>query len=165
MRGKRGASDKMAVDRLEAFLKFLTVVSEWELTPREHKALVERFAELLQPTGYYASIPLRRLLCEAAKQAGWHLPSAKLQRRQRTAARGRTNQREEDLAVRRLFVAAVFKRLAPRLQKKPSSAATAQAIIGRLEKLLVRIERKPPVAERTIQADILFMRRNGNFGI
>ena len=38
----------MAVDRLEALLKVLTVVSEWELTPQEHKALVERFAGLLQ---------------------------------------------------------------------------------------------------------------------
>ena len=45
----------MAVDRLEALLKVLTVVSEWELTPQEHKALVERFAGLLQPTGYYAA--------------------------------------------------------------------------------------------------------------
>ena len=36
----------MAVDRLEAFLKVLTAVCEWELTPQEHKALVERFAEL-----------------------------------------------------------------------------------------------------------------------
>ena len=97
----------MAVDRLEAFLKVLTAVCEWELTPQEHKALVERFAELLQPTGYYAaSIPLRRALREAAQRAGWHLRSPKIQQRQKVAARGRTNQREEDLALRRLMVAA-----------------------------------------------------------
>jgi hypothetical protein len=166
MREKSGASAKTAVDRLEALLKVLTVVSEWELTPQEHKALVERFAELLQPTGYYAaSIPLRRALCAAAQQAGWHLPSPRIQQRQRVAARGRTKQREEDLALRRLFVLHLFKRLPSRRQEKPGSTATAQAIIGRLEELLVRIVRKPPITVRTIQADILFMRKNGNFGI
>jgi hypothetical protein len=154
----------MAVDRLETFLKVLTVVCEWELTSQEHKALVERFAELLQPTGYYAaSIPLRRALCAAAQQAGWHLPSPRIQQRQRVAARGRTNQREEDLAVRRYFVAAFFKQLPLRLRKKPSSTATAQTIIRQLDEL--RIGRKPPMTVRTIQADILFLTRNGNFGI
>jgi hypothetical protein len=160
---KRGASAKMAGDRLEALLKVLTVVSEWELTPQEHKALVERFTELLQPTGYCADIPVRRVLREAAQRAGWHLPSLKIQQRQKVAARGRTNQREEDLAVRRVFVAAFFKQLPLRLQKKPSSTATAQAIIRQLDKL--RIGRKPPMTVRTIQADILFMRRNGIFGM
>src|SRR5262245_21931981 len=110
MRKKGGASPKTAVDRLEAFLKILTVVCEWELTPQEYKALVQRFAELLQPTGYYAaSIPLRRVLCEAAQRAGWHLPSPKSQQRQRAAARGRTSQREEDRDFRRFFVAVLFK--------------------------------------------------------
>jgi hypothetical protein len=156
----------MAVDRLEAFLKVLTAVCEWELTPQEHKALVERFAELLQPTGYYAaSIPLRRALREAAQRAGWHLRSPKIQQRQTAAARGRTNQREEDLALRRIFVAHVFKELPARLRKTPSSTATAQAIIGRLEELPVGIERKPPMTVRTIQADILFMKRNRLFGM
>jgi len=150
----------MAVDRLEAFL---TVVSEWELTPREHKALVERFAELLRPTGYYASISLRQVLREAAQRAGWHLPSPKIQQRQKAAARGRTNQREEDLALRRIFVAHLFKRLPLRLRKNPSSTATAHNIIRGLDKL--PFDRRPPMTVRTIQADILFMRRNGNFGI
>ena len=121
----------MAVDRLGAFLKVLTVVCEWELTPQEHKALVERFAELFLPTGYYAaSIPPRRVLREAAKRAGWHLPSPKIEQRQKAAAGGRTNQLKEDLALRRIFlVAHPFKLLPLRLRKKPSSTATAQAII------------------------------------
>jgi hypothetical protein len=155
----------MSVERLEAVLKVLTVVSEWELTPQEHKALVERFAELLQPTGYYASIPLRRVLCEAAQRAGWHFPSPKIQQRQKAAARGRINQRAEDHDVRRFFVQALFKRLPLRLQKKPGSTATAQAIIGRLEELLRTMERKPPITVRTIQADILFLKKHGTFGI
>ena len=154
----------MAVDRLETFLKVLTAVCELELTPREHKALVERFAELLQPTGYYAaSIPLRRALREAAQRAGWHLRSPKIQQRQTAAARGRTNQREEDLALRRIFVAHLFKRLPLRLRKNPSSTTTAHNIIRGLDKL--PFDRRPPMTVRTIQADILFMRRNGNFGI
>ena len=78
----------MAVDRLETFLKILTVVCEWELTSQEQKALVERFAELLRPTGYRATEPLHQVLREAAQRAGWHLPSPKIQQRQKVAARG-----------------------------------------------------------------------------
>lgn len=141
----------MAVDRLEAFLKVLTVVCKWKLTPQEHKALVERFGELLRPTGYRATEPLHQVLREAAERAGWHLPSPKLQQRQRAAAKGRGNQREEDLALRRIFVAHVFKQLPLRHRKTPSSTATAQAIIGRLEELLVGIERKPRMTVRTIR--------------
>jgi hypothetical protein len=155
----------MAVDRLEAFLKNLTVVCEWELTPLEYKALVERFVELLRPTGYRATEPLHQLLREAAQRAGWHLPSPKIQQRQKVAARARTNQREEDLALRRILVAHLFKLLPLRLRKKPSSTATAQAIIGRLEEALVLIERKPPITVRTIQEDIRFMRKNRILGM
>ena len=55
--------------------------------PAGAQALVERFAELFLPTGYYAaSIPPRRVLREAAKRAGWHLPSPKIQQRQKAAA-------------------------------------------------------------------------------
>jgi hypothetical protein len=155
----------MAVDRLETFLKVLTVVCEWELTSQEHKALVERFAELLRPTGYRATEPLHQLLREAAQRAGWHLPSPKTQQRQKVAARARTNQREEDLALRRILVAHLFKLLPLRLRKKPSSTATVQAIIGSLEEALVRIERKPPITVRTIQEDIRFMRKSRIFGM
>jgi len=162
---KKGRDAEMAVDRLEAVLKVLAVVCGWELTAQEHKAFVERFAELLRPTGYQATEPLHQVLREAAQRAGWRFPSPKIQQRQMVAAQGRTDQREEDLALRRIFVAHLFKKLSARLQKAPSSTATAQAIIGRLEDLFARIERKPPMTVRTIQADILFMRKNGMFGM
>lgn len=92
-------------------------------------------------------------------------PLGKIQQRQKVAARARTNQREEDLALRRILVAHLFKLLPLRLRKKPSSAATAQAIIGRLEEALVLIERKPPITVRTIQEDIRFMRKNRILGM
>ena len=118
----------MAVDRLETFLKVLTVVCEWELTSPSTKlsssCLQSCFGHWLP-----GDEPLHQVLREAAKRAGWHLPSAKIQQRQKVAARARTNQREEDLALRRILVAHVFK-LLPLLRKKPSSTATAQAIIG-----------------------------------
>src|SRR5665647_1906388 len=67
--------------------------------------LVDLFAELLQP--YYGTppTPLHEVLHMAAKRAGWTPPSAsaEAQHRQRTAARGRTNQREQDLALRRIL--------------------------------------------------------------
>lgn len=148
----------MVVDRPEAFENFLELVSQWdELTPKEHKVLVERFTELLQPHGF-APTPLHQVLSEAAQRAGWTLPSVKAQQRQRTAARARTNQREEDLEIRWFFVAGFFKKLRPDLQAKPGSTATAQAMLGRLQRL--RLPRRPPMTIRTIQADILFLRRN-----
>lgn len=97
------------------------------------------------------------------KQALGTQPSAAAQRRQQTAARGRQKQREEDLAHRRILVAYIFRKLPLRLRAKPSSTGTAQAIIGKLDKL--PFERKPPMTVRTIQLDILDMKRNGNFNI
>jgi hypothetical protein len=132
------------------------------LTVTQRKSLIELFAELLRPYGIPPT-PLHEVLHTAAKRAGWRLPSAKVQHRQQAATRGRTLQREQDLALRRISVAHVFKSLPRRLKEKPSSTGTAQAIIGRLEKL--PFERKPPMTVRTIQADILYMRKNGNFGI
>jgi hypothetical protein len=159
-------SIKTVVDRVEFVKNVLELVSQWDdMNPKEHEALVERFAELLQPSGYRAArIPLCQVLREAAQRAGWHLPSPKIQQRQRAAARGRTNQREEDVALRRIFVSHLFKELPFRLRQKPSSTATAQVIIGRLEDLPWKT-RKPPMTVRTIQADILFMRRNRLFGL
>jgi hypothetical protein len=150
----------MAIDRLKSFENLLVQASQ--LTAKEHEALVERFTELLQPYGMPPT-PLHEVLHEAAKRAGWQPSSAKVQARQQTAARGRTIQREHDLAHRRVLVAIVFKKLGRRLQEKPSSIGTAQAIIRRLDEL--PFDRKPPMTIRTIQADILFMRKNGNFGI
>ena len=130
----------------------------------EPKALVEVYAELLEPYGI-ATSPLQEILREAAERAGWHPSSLKAEVRQHAAARGRTTQREQDLAHRRLLVSSFFKQLPRRLQVKPASTATAQAILGRIEGLPWDKVRKPPMTVRTIQADIQFLRENGNFGI
>ena len=128
-------------------------------------ALVDLFAELLQPYYGIPPTPLHEVLHEAAKRAGWAPPSAsaKAQHPQRVAARGRTIQREQDLALRRILVAYVFKQLQPGLQATPSSKGTAQAIISQLKKL--PFDRVPPMSVRTIKADIFYMKKNGNFGI
>jgi hypothetical protein len=129
------------------------------------RPFVDIFTELLDPS----IIPPKwlqefsKVLHAAAKGAGWHPPSAKAQQRQRVAARGRIIQREEDLALRRVFVAIFFKELRTSLREKPGSTGTAQAILGRLDAM--KLERNPPMTVRTIQADINFMRKNGNFGI
>ena len=128
------------------------------------KPLVEIYAELLEPFGI-ATLPLQEVLREAAMRAGWRLPSPKADLRQRTAARGRKTQQEEDLAHRRLLVSSFFKKLPLRHRSKPGSLATAQAILGRIEDLPWDQVRKPPMTVRTIQADIKFLRENGNFGI
>lgn len=131
----------------------------------ERRALVGLLAELLDPGGSVvgpASV-LRKILYEAAKRAGWKSPSGKAQRRQEVAALGRNKQRQEDLALRRILVSHIFKDLKPGLRAKPGSLGTAQAIIGRLEKL--HFSRIPPMTVRTIQEDLRFMKENGNFGI
>ena len=126
------------------------------------KSLVEVYTELLEPYAI-ATSPFQEVLREAAERAGWRLPSAKAALRQRTAASGRKVQRQEDLAHRRLLVASFFKELRAEMRAKPSSLGTAQAILGKLEKL--KFERRPPMTVRTVQADIKFMHENGNFGI
>jgi hypothetical protein len=128
------------------------------------KTLVDIYAELLEPNGI-ATLPLQDVLREAALQAGWRLPSAQAVLRQRAAAKGRKTQREHDLAHRRLLVAYFFKHLPSRRQLTHGSLATAQAIIGRIEQLPWDKVRKPPMTVRTVQADIKFLRENGNFGI
>lgn len=129
---------------------------------RERESLVAVFAELLRP---HAVPPtdLHEVLHDAAKQAGWVLPSAKARRRQKAAARGRVTQRQHGLALRRIFVSIFYKELRPQLRAKPGSLGTAQAIIGRLEKL--GLDEVTRFSVPTIQADIRFMRKNGNFGI
>jgi hypothetical protein len=131
----------------------------------EPRPLVEIFTELLDPYGTPPEFlqELREVLHEAARRAGWRHPSAKAQMRQHAAARGRKTQREEDLALRRVFVAIFFKKLQPGLRDTPGSLATAQKILGKLEEM--KFERKPPMTVRTIQADIKFLRENKNFGI
>jgi hypothetical protein len=128
-------------------------------------ALVDLFAELLQPYYGIPPTPLHEVLHGAAKRAGWAPPSASAtaQDSQRAAAQGRTIQRELDLAHRRTLVAILFKQLPGSLQAKPGSTGTAQAIIGRLKKL--SFDRVPPMSVRTIKADIFYMKKNKNFGI
>jgi hypothetical protein len=126
------------------------------------EALIGYFTELLRPHGIPPT-PLHDVLHEAAKRAGWRLPSAKAKNRQKAAARGRNVQRRQDLAMRRLAAAWAFKGLPARLQRKPQSTATAQAIIRRVDQL--KLPRKPPMTVRTIQSDISFLKNNGNFGI
>jgi hypothetical protein len=131
------------------------------------RPLVDIFTELLDPRGTSPEFlqELRRVLHEAARRAGWRVPSAAGHLRQRKAASGRQTQREEDLAYRRILVAVFFKELTKSLQAKSGSLGTAQAILGRMEKLRWDKVRKPPMTVRTIQADIKMMKENGNFGI
>jgi len=126
------------------------------------ESLVEYYTELLGQS-VMPPTALEGVLHEAAKRAGWTPPSSKAQRRQQVAAAARKQQRYEDMAVRRIFVAALFKQLRPGLRAKPSSLGTAQAIIRRLDEF--QLGRMPPMTVRTIQEDIRFMRENGNFGI
>jgi hypothetical protein len=131
------------------------------VSTKARKALIGFFAELLKP---YPPPPtlLEDILQQAAQRAGWHLPSDKAHQRQIDAARARTKQREEDLAIRRVLVSYLFKQLPLRLRKKPGSTGTAQAIIGGLDKL--PFQRRPPIIVRTIQEDIRYMRKDGRFG-
>jgi hypothetical protein len=131
---------------------------------KKPKTLLEELTELLKPCAVPTS-DLQEVLHEAAIRAGWRLPSPKANLRQRTAARGRKTQQEQGLAHRRLLVSFFFKKLPLRLQSKYASLATAQAIIRRIEELPWDKLRKPPMTVRTIQADIKFLRENGNFGI
>src|SRR4051794_40695763 len=105
------------------------------------RTLVEVFTELLEPYGIPPS-PLHAVLHEAANRAGWRQKTSKAQRRQVKAALGRTVQREQDLALRRVLVSHLLKKLPARLQAKPASLGTAQAILGRLDNL--PYHRKPP---------------------
>jgi hypothetical protein len=131
------------------------------MSVKDRKSVVTMFADLLR--SHVSPSPLHEVLHEAANRAGWTTRSAKAEERQRAAAKGRKIQREEDLAVRRVLVAYIFRQLGPRRRAQPGSTGTAQAIIGKLEDL--NFKRRPPITVRTIQEDIRYMRENGNFGI
>lgn len=147
----------------QAEQQLLTLLRQMlELAAKQHELFVALFTDLFRPYGMPPSL-LHEALHEAAKHAGWTARSPRAQRRQHLAAQGRKIQREDDLALRRVCVSYIFKQLRPSLRAKPASVGTAQAIIGRLQKL--PIERMPPMTIRTIQEDIRFMRKNGNFGI
>lgn len=122
--------------------------------------LIDELTELLRPCAIPPS-PIQAIFQEAAKRAGWRAPSVRIQQRQRRAADGRKRQRAEESALRRVMVAIIFKRLPARLRNSPQSLGTAQAIIGRLEKLNVNLKHVTP---RTIQADIRYL-KDHHFGI
>lgn len=132
------------------------------MTSDEQAKLLDFYTQLLGPFAVPVS-DLQEILHEAAKQAGWREPSAAIQLRQKKAVLGRNIQRQEDLAWRRIMIAHVFKLLPQRLQDKPSSIATAQAIIKKVDNL--NPTRRPPITIRTVQKDIHDMKANGNFGI
>jgi hypothetical protein len=126
----------------------------------EYESAIQEFAELLRPYALPPT-PAHVVLQQAAKLAGWIPPSERPRSVQQIAARGRARQRQRGQALRRVLVSYLFKTLPRRLRAKPSSTATAQAILGRLESL--NLERLPTL--RTIQEDIRDMRQNGNFGL
>ena len=128
----------------------------------EHGNFVALFTELLRPYGIPPT-PLHEALRVALERAGWQPPAATVQQRQLAAVHGRTIQRREDVALRRILVSHAYKQLPPHLTKRPGSTGTAQAIIQQLKKL--PFTRKPPMSIRTIKADIEFMKKNGNFGV
>jgi hypothetical protein len=149
--------------RQQAEAHVLTLIRQmYESATTQRKMFVALFADLFRPYGIPPS-PLHQALHDAARQAGWSLPSVNARRRQHIAAQARKIQRDDDLTLRRVCVSYIFKQLRPSLQAKPASVGTAQAIIGRLEKL--PFKRKPPMTVRTIQEDIRFMRENGNYGV
>jgi hypothetical protein len=164
MSSAKSNTDSAAANiRHQAEQRVLTLVRQmFELATTQPGMFAALFADLFRPYGIPPS-PLHKALHDAARQAGWSLPSVNARRRQHIAAQGRKIQRDDDLAMRRVCVSYIFKQLRPSLQAKPASVGTAQAIIGRLEKL--RFPRKPPMTVRTIQEDIRFMKENGNFGI
>jgi hypothetical protein len=132
----------------------------------EREAFIQQLAAELG--GAIPISPLSQLIFEAVWRAGWRPPSSKAASRkaasrQKKAAKGRGQQLRVDMAVRRVFVAKFLRDLSEKRRAKPMSTATAQKIIGQLERL--NLPRRPPMTVRTIQEDIRFMKKNGNFGI
>jgi hypothetical protein len=134
------------------------------LPPKERNSLIQLFTPLFENAGIVPpTTDFQNVLQKAAIRAGWQPPYGRGPSHQQLAARGRKKQRVEDLVRRRMLVLAEFRKLPAHLRAKPASQATAQAIIGRIEKY--RIEQKPPMTVRTIQEDIRFMRKERDFGI
>ena len=123
-----------------------------ELTPTECERLLAFYTDLLTWHAIPPS-PLHEILHEAARLAGWRPHSPAADQRQNKAARARAEQRQQDLAYRRIIVSHLFKRLPKRLRDKHASNATAQAIIKRYEDLNHKSWR-PPMTVRTVQRDI-----------
>jgi hypothetical protein len=134
------------------------------MTSNNRQKLIAAYAELLNPSGIIPASERHEILREAAKMAGWVEPSFAMESRQKKAATARVVQRREDQAYRRIMVAYHFRHLPQRLRDKPSSTATAQAIMKRIDENNTS-DWKPPMTESTVQEDIRYMKRNGNFGI
>jgi hypothetical protein len=130
------------------------------VTLDEREAAIQWLA--IELSGAVPASPLSALLFDANGRAGWERPSSKAPLLQVKGGKGRGRQLKQNMAVRRILVACCFKKLPKSLQAKPKSRGTAQAIIGRLQGLQLKI---PSMAERTIQEDIRVMQKNGNFGI
>lgn len=132
------------------------------LSAKAQEQLVGIYVELLRPYGMPPTY-LHEVLQEAAKRAGWHPPTVKARLRQKTAAHGRTIQRERGQWARRMMVAVLFKDdLRRHLKAKPGSERTAQAIIAKLDKEQL-VQKLPTV--RTIQEDIRFLIASGFISI
>jgi hypothetical protein len=130
-----------------------------ELTPTECERLLEFYTDLLRSYPIPPS-PLHEILHEAACLAGWREGSPAAAQRQKKAARARAEQRQQDLAYRRIMVSHVFKQLPQRLRDRPASIATAQAIIKRIDDATPKW--RPPMTVRTVQEDIRYLKAHGD---
>jgi hypothetical protein len=130
------------------------------VTADEREAHIQQLATEL--SGAVPTSPLSDIVFKALDRSGWERPASKARLIQVKGGMGRGRQLNQNMAVRRIFVAFFFKKLRRGLRAKPQSLGTAQAIIGRLDSLQLEI---PSVSVRTIQVDIRDMQKNGNFGI
>lgn len=129
------------------------------MTVGGREAFIQQLA--VELSGAVPTSPLSELMFDALKRAGWEPPYSKAQRLQVKGGKGRGRQLNQNMAVRRVFVAHFFKKLPKSLRARPQSLGTTQAIIRRLDGLKLKI---PSISDRTIQEDIRAMQENGNFG-
>lgn len=154
----------------KAHNKVFRPVNKSGLTAKKIKALIEWFTELLLPYGIPPTY-LHEILQEAAKRAGrqraFELAQAHqktAQAHQKNAARGRTTQQQQDLALRRVLVSVLYKELKKeKPHYKPGAERTAKELLQKLKEL--PFGRKPPMSVRTIQEDIRWLIENGNWGV
>lgn len=74
--------------------------------------------------------------------------------RQGIKAKAASEERLGNMALRRLNIIHILKRLPPSYRKAPQSNRTVQKIIGELEKAFAKLEFKVPISETTIRKDI-----------
>jgi len=124
-------------------------------------ALVDLFAELLQPYYGIPPTPLHEVLHEAAKRAGW----APLLHLQRLSILSGSPPAAELFSANRTWRSVGYW---SRTCSNNCGLASRQRLVQReplsqLKKL--PFDRVPPMSVRTIKADIFYMKKNGNFGI